>query len=55
MDTIKKSADFAANHIKFVIKDLNNSKNEVRVKALKKFHEYMKTYKPEVIKPKLIN
>lgn len=48
MDVVRKSPDFAGRQISILLADLNNSNNSTRLKAIKRFQDYVLTNKPEV-------
>eukprot|EP01041_Mallomonas_annulata_P007200 gene7200-14681_t len=49
MDELRKTAEFSGGQIKLLLKDLNkNSSHTIRLKALKRFQDYISTFKPEL-------
>ena len=48
MDVVRQTADFAENQTKFFIKDINSQDNGTRLKAIKRYKEYISTYHPEM-------
>jgi hypothetical protein len=44
----KKTADFAENQTKFLLKDLNNQNHATRLKGLKRYQEYIELNRPDV-------
>lgn len=48
MDVVRRTADFAENQTKFFITDINSKDNGVRLKAIKRYKEYITTYRPEM-------
>lgn len=48
MDTIRKSANYAQGQIRSLLSDLKNTNHTVRVKAVKRFQDYIDNYSPEV-------
>ena len=51
----RKSAEYAGNQIKLFITDINNSSHNIRVKATKRFLEYINNNRPEVIRIRRTN
>ena len=48
MEGIRRSADFAESQIRVLLNDLNNDSHNIRFRAIKRFQEYVATYRPEV-------
>jgi hypothetical protein len=48
MDVVRRTADFAENQTKFFITDINSKDNGARLKAIKRYKEYITTYRPEM-------
>lgn len=48
MELMKKSAGYAESQIRLLLSDLKNSSHNVKLKALKRFQEYVELYQPEV-------
>lgn len=48
IEVVKRKADYAENQTKFLLKDLNNQNNSVRMKGIKAYQEYIETYRPDV-------
>ena len=48
MDVVRRTANYAENQTKFFINDINSKDNSTRVKAIKRYKEYISTYRPEM-------
>jgi hypothetical protein len=48
MDVVRRTADFAENQTKFFITDINSKDHGTRLKAIKRYKEYITTYRPEM-------
>lgn len=48
MDAYKTRSDFAEMQIRCLLRDLDQKSHKDRLRAAKKFQEYIDTYKPEV-------
>lgn len=48
MDAIRKSATYAEGQIRLLLSDLKNTNHTIRVKAVKRFQDYITSYRPQV-------
>ena len=48
MDAIRKSPSYAEGQIRVLLSDLKNTNHAVRMKAVKRFQDYITTYRPQV-------
>ncbi len=48
MEAMKRSAGFAESQIRLLLADLKSSSQSARVKAVKRFQDYINTYRPDV-------
>ena len=48
MDAIRKSPNYAEGQIRALLSDLKNTNHTVRIKAVKRFQDYITTYRPQI-------
>lgn len=48
MDAIRKSPNYAEGQIRALLSDLKNANHTVRIKAVKRFQDYVSTYRPQI-------
>lgn len=48
MEGLKKTPGYAESQIKSLILDLKNTSHNVKLKAIAKFQQYIKTYSPDI-------
>ena len=48
MDAIRKSATYAEGQIRLLLSELKNTNHTIRVKAVKRFQDYITSYRPQV-------
>ena len=48
MDAIRKSPNYAEGQIRALLSDLKSSNHTVRMKAVKRFQDYITTYRPQI-------
>jgi hypothetical protein len=48
MDAIRQSPSYAEGQIRLLLNDLKNVNHAVRIKAVKRFQEYIEAYHPDI-------
>jgi hypothetical protein len=48
MDAIRKSPNYAEGQIRALLSDLKSTNHAVRMKAVKRFQDYITTYRPQI-------
>jgi hypothetical protein len=48
MDAIRKSPNYAEGQIRVLLNDLKNANHTIRIKAVKRFQDYISTYRPQI-------
>lgn len=48
MDAVRKTADFAENQTKFLLKDLNSQNHSTRLKGVKRYQDYILSSRPDM-------
>ena len=55
MEARRRSDDYAGNQIRLLLSDLKKASHPIKLKAIKRFRNYIEEYQPEVISCMLVS